>query len=148
MFEDTKQKVADLVEEPLRQESCELVEVVLSRYRNRWNLKLFIYSEAGTTIDECTRISRLVADIIDGTSLFESGYTLEVSSPGLDRPLKTACDFRCRVGETVRIDYADPQAEPDTAEIVAATDKGVRFRSDRDTFEVELAAIKKATIVF
>ncbi len=148
MFEDTKQKVADLIEEPLRREGCELVEVVLSRYRNRWNLKVFMYSEAGTTIDECRRVSRLVAEIIDGTSLFESGYTLEVSSPGLDRPLRTARDFRRRVGETVRIDYADLQTGPDTAEIVAATDKEVRFRSDQDTFEVELAAIKKATIVF
>ena len=148
MFEDIKQQVIDLIEKPLQQEGCELVDVVLSRYKSNLTLKLFIFSENGTTIDECARISRLVRDIIEGTMLFESGYTLEVSSPGLDRPLTMARDFKHRVGEMVRIDFVNPQKKQGTAEIVSATDSEVQFKDSTGVFTVNLAEIEKATIVF
>jgi ribosome maturation factor RimP len=148
MPENIKQQVLDLIEKPLQQEGCELVDIVLSRYRNNWTLRLFIFSDNGTTIDECARISRLVRDIIGGTTLLESGYTLEVSSPGLDRPLTTARDFKHRVGETVRIEFVDPQVKEGTAEIVSATDSEVQFKDSTGVFAVGLAEIEKATIVF
>jgi ribosome maturation factor RimP len=148
MPENIKQQVLDLIEKPLQQEGCELVDIVLSRYRNNWTLRLFIFSDNGTTIDECARISRLVRDIIGGTTLLESGYTLEVSSPGLDRPLTTARDFKHRVGETVRIEFVDPQVKEGTAEILSATDSEVQFKDSTGVFAVGLAEIEKATIVF
>ncbi|TET93819.1 MAG: ribosome maturation factor RimP [Candidatus Zixiibacteriota bacterium] len=148
MFEDIKQQFLDLIEKPLQQEGCELVDVVLSRYRNNWTLRLFIFSDNGTTIYECARISRIVRDIIEGTTLFESGYTLEVSSPGLDRPLTTARDFKHRVGEKVRIEFVDPHVKEGTAEIVSATDREVQFKNGTGVFTVGLAEIEKATIVF
>lgn len=148
MSDNIKQQVIDLIEKPLRQEGCELVDVVLSRYRNNWTLRLFIFSDTETTIGECSRISRLVRDIIEGTTLFESGYTLEVSSPGLDRSLTTARDFKHRVGETVRIEFVDPQVKEGTAEIVSATDREVQFKNSTGVFTVGLAEIEKATIVF
>jgi ribosome maturation factor RimP len=148
MSEDIKQQVIDLIEKPLRQEGCELVDFVLSRYRNNWTLRLFIFSDNGTTIDQCARISRIVRDIFEGTTLFESGYTLEVSSPGLDRPLTTARDFKHRVGETVRIQFVDPEVKDGTAEIVSATDSEVQFKNGTGVFTVGLAEIEKATIIF
>jgi len=148
MFEDIKQQFLDLIEKPLQQEGCDLVDIVLSRYRNNWTLRLFIFSDSVTTIDECARISRIVRDIIEGTTLFESGYTLEVSSPGLDRPLTTSRDFKHRVGETVRIEFVDPQVKEGTAEIVSATDREVQFKNGTGVFTVGLAEIEKATIVF
>ena len=148
MFEDIKQQFLDLIEKPLQQEGCELVDIVLSRYRNNWTLRLFVFSDNGTTIDECARISRIVRDIIEGTTLFESGYTLEVSSPGLDRPLTTARDFKHRVGETVRIEFVDPRLKEGTAEIVSATNGEVQFKDGTGVFTVGLAEIEKATIVF
>ncbi len=148
MSEDIKQQVIDLIEKPLRQEGCELVDIVLSRYRNNWTLRLFIFSDNGTTIDQCARISRIVRDIFEGTTLLESGYNLEVSSPGLDRPLTTARDFKHRVGETVRIEFVDPQVKEGTAEIVSATDSEVQFKNGTGVFTVGLAEIEKATIIF
>lgn len=148
MSEDIKQQVIDLIQKPLRQEGSELVDIVLSRYRNNWRLRLFIFSDNGTTIDQCARISRIVRDIFEGTTLFESGFTLEVSSPGLDRPLTTARDFKHRVGETVRIKFVDPQVKEGTAEIVSATDSEVQFKNGTGVFTVGLAEIEKATIIF
>lgn len=137
-----------MIEKPLRQERCEIVDLLLSRYRNNWTLKLFIFSEGGTTIDECARISRIVGDVIDGTSLFESGYTLEVSSPGLDRPLETARDFMYRIGETVIIEFEDPLKKQEKAVILSVTDSDVQFKNSTGVFTIGLAEIKKATIVF
>jgi ribosome maturation factor RimP len=89
-----------------------------------------------------------VRDIFEGTTLFESGFTLEVSSPGLDRPLTTARDFKHRVGETVRIQFVDPEVRRGTAEIVSATDSEVQFKNGTGVFTVGLAEIEKATIIF
>ncbi len=145
--DDIKRTVRRLVQEPLQYEGCDLVDVVVSRYRNNWTLRLFIYSERGTTINECARISRIAQDLIDGSALFESGYALEVSSPGLDRPLKSARDFQYRVGETVTIDFIDRRRTRSTAEIVSADDKEVRFKDGTGVFTVELSEIDKAKIV-
>ncbi|MFQ6008368.1 MAG: ribosome maturation factor RimP [Candidatus Zixiibacteriota bacterium] len=148
MFDEIKQRVRELIEKPLRDEGCELVDIVLARYKSRWTLKVFIFTEGGTTIGECTRISQIVGDIIDGTNLFDSGYTLEVSSPGLDRPLKEPRDFKYRVGETVTIDFVDPKKEKIRAEILSASDMEIQLKNSAGVFTVGLDEIEKATIVY
>ena len=148
MGEKTKQKVLDLIRQPLAIEGCEIADMALSQYKKSVTLRLFVYSERGTGLDECGRISRIVGDLIDGSDLFESGYLLEVSSPGLDRPLKTARDFKFRVGETVRVILAESDRKKLTAEIVGASDTDVEFRNDEGTFTMPLSQIEQAIIVF
>ena len=89
-----------------------------------------------------------MGDLIDGTDYFKSGYTLEVSSPGLDRPLQAARDFRFRIGETVKIEFVDRSRKKVEAEIVAATDAEVEFKNDDGQFKVGLDEIDKAKIIF
>ena len=148
MNDSVKNKVIELIEGPLTEEGCELADVVLSRYKNNSTLKIFVYSANGVDIDECARLSRIVGDVIDSADLLESGYTLEVSSPGLDRPLNTSCDFKYRVGETVRIHFIDPKRKKITAEIVSADENSVALKDENDTFEIELADIEKAKIIY
>jgi ribosome maturation factor RimP len=145
--EKAKQQVLDLISTPLAREGVEIVDTALGRYRNKWTLRLFIYSERGTTLDECARISRIVGDLIDGSNLFEAGYLLEVSSPGLDRPLKTAGDFRRRIGETITVQFADRARPKVTAEIVAATETEVLLRDSSGEMKVGLSEIEHAKIV-
>ncbi len=146
--EREKEQVVGLIEAPLRTEGYELADVVLSKYKNKSTLRLFVYGKNGTSIDECARLSRMVGEIIDGTDLFASGYTLEVSSPGLDRPLTTEQDFRYRVGETVRIEFADGKRKKIEAKIVAATADVVTFEVDGEPVDVPLEEIKSAKIIF
>ncbi|MBN1211474.1 MAG: ribosome maturation factor RimP [candidate division Zixibacteria bacterium] len=143
-----KNKVIELIEEPLSEKGCELADVVLSRYKNNSTLKIFVYSANGIDIDECARLSKVVGDVIDGTDLFENGYTLEVSSPGLDRPLKTSCDFKYRVGETVRVHFIDPKRKKITARIISVDENSVAFADDSEAYEIELADIEKAKIIY
>ncbi len=147
-IDELKAQVIAILEEPLRRERSELVDVALSRYKNNWTLRLFVYSEQGTTIEECARLSKIVGGIIDGTDYFESGYTLEVSSPGLDRPLTTATDFKFRRGETVRIEFVDRSRKKVTGEILDVSDDSVIFAGDSEQFTVRLDEIEKAKIIF
>ena len=147
-IDELKAQVIAILEEPLRRERSELVDVALSRYKNNWTLRLFVYSEQGTTFEECARLSKIVGGIIDGTDYFESGYTLEVSSPGLDRPLTTATDFKFRRGETVRIEFVDRSRKKVTGEILDVSDDSVIFAGDSEQFTVRLDEIEKAKIIF
>jgi ribosome maturation factor RimP len=144
---DDKQVVSGLLEGPLRDQNYELADVVVSKYRTAVTVRLFVYGENGVTIAECARLSRLVGDILDGAGLFENGYALEVSSPGLDRPLSTPRDYRYRIGETVRVLFQNGRDKL-TGEIVAVHDNLVEFKVDDDVITIDLADVKQAQIVF
>ncbi len=148
MTDKSKDRIIELIEKPLLEEGAELAGVALSRYKSSTTLRLFVYSERSVSVDECSRLSRLVGDLIDGTDLLSSGYTLEVSSPGLDRPLTTARDFKFRVGETVRLEFVDKGRKKLTAEIVAATDEQIELKNESGLISFGLAEIKQAKIVF
>ena len=84
------------VEPLLAAEGMGLADLQWSRRGQRWVLTLFVEHGGGVTLDDCARISRQVGERIEVDNLIEQAYTLEVSSPGLDRPLRTLADFdRC-----------------------------------------------------
>ena len=72
-------------------------------------VRLYLDAEAGITIDDCERVSRAVSELLDVEDPVAGRYTLEVSSPGLDRPLRTAAHFARFVGETVFVELVQPQ---------------------------------------
>jgi ribosome maturation factor RimP len=71
-------------------------------------VRLFIDAEAGITVDDCERVSRAVSELLDAEDPVPWQYTLEVSSPGFDRPLRTPEHFAPYVGETVFVELAQP----------------------------------------
>jgi ribosome maturation factor RimP len=74
-------------------EGMELVEIEYRRESRGWVLRLYIDKEDGVTLDDCTRISQEVGRSLDVEDFISPSYTLEVSSPGLDRPLRKEKDF-------------------------------------------------------
>ena len=79
---------------PIVQENrLELVDVEYKKEGKNWFLRIFIDKEGGITVDDCTQVSRRIEDLIEVEEVVPSSYTLEVSSPGLDRPLKKEKDF-------------------------------------------------------
>ena len=145
---EEKQIVSSLLDGPLRDQGYELADVVVSRYRTAVTVRLFVYGENGVTIAECARLSRFVGDILDGTELFVNGYALEVSSPGLDRPLLSPRDYRYRIGETVRVDFLDRGRGKLTGDIVAVLDDRVEFKVNDEVITIDLAEVKQAQIIF
>jgi ribosome maturation factor RimP len=92
-----------LVEPLLDAEGMSLVDIQWNRRGRRWVLTLFIDKEGGVSLDDCAQISRQVGERIDVENLIDHAYTLEVSSPGLDRPLRTLADYARFAEHLVRI---------------------------------------------
>ena len=148
MFDDTKQRLNDALTGPFEAAGFELAEVVLSQYKRSVTVRIFVYGANGVTIDDCAHLSRMAGDAIDGLELFTDGYNLEVSSPGLDRPLTTARDFKYRVGETVKVHFADKTRKAVKLDIVSVSDGCVEFKDTSGPVTIDLAEIEKAVIVF
>jgi ribosome maturation factor RimP len=96
-------KVRDFAEGLLPTMGLELVDVQFRREGHGWVLRLFIDREEGVTVDHCADVSREVGQFLDVEDLIDHPYHLEVSSPGLERPLKSVRDFQRFVGKKAKI---------------------------------------------
>ncbi len=72
-------------------------------------LRIYIDREGGVTVDDCEAVSRQVSAVLDVEDPIPGAYTLEVSSPGLDRPLRKEADFVRFAGEQVKLELALPK---------------------------------------
>jgi ribosome maturation factor RimP len=106
--EATIEAVRQVVIPVLEAEGMSLVDLQWNRRGRRWVLALFIDKEGGVTLDDCARISRQLGVRIEVDNLIDHAYTLEVSSPGLDRPLRTLLDYQRFQEHLVRITTATP----------------------------------------
>lgn len=89
---------------PLMEEHhFELVDVEFVKEAGTWFLRAYIDKPGGITIDDCEVISRALSDMLDEENFIEETYILEVSSPGLGRPLKKEKDFERSLGESVEV---------------------------------------------
>ena len=90
----TNAKLESLIEAACKANGVTLVESDMFRAGKRKTLRLYIDKPEGVTIDDCSNVSRHLSDALDlDPEVIEGAYTLEVSSPGLDRPLKSVADF-------------------------------------------------------
>jgi len=94
---------------PILQEmDLELVDIFYRREQGGWILRLIIDRENGVTLDDCTAVSREVSQLLDIEDIIEQVYNLEVSSPGLDRPLKSIGDFQRFTGRKAKVTTREP----------------------------------------
>lgn len=102
------ERVEQIVGPILARQGVELVEVRYLREQGYWTLKIFIDRPDGVSLDDCVRVSRSIEDVLDVEDMIPHRYRLEVSSPGLDRALKTESDFQRFFGRRVRIQTRQP----------------------------------------
>lgn len=89
-------------------EGVELVDVQYRREVGGWVLRVFLDKPGGITLEDCQRVSQQLGDLLDVEDPIEHAYTLEVSSPGLERPLAAEGDFARFAGRLVRLQTAVP----------------------------------------
>lgn len=92
----------------LTDQGLELVNVEFQRERWGWVLRLYIDRPGGVTLEDCQKVSEELGDHLDVADIIDYPYHLEVSSPGLDRPLARDADFVRFAGKTARIVTQDP----------------------------------------
>lgn len=89
---------------PLLEEyKFELVDVEYVKEGDTWYLRAYIDKEGGISVDDCEIVSRKLSDWLDKEDFISESYVLEVSSPGLGRPLKKEKDFARSIGKDVEI---------------------------------------------
>ena len=91
--EDYEQKTEKLLLPIIEANQFELVDVEYVKEGSNWYLRAYIDKEGGITVDDCEMVSRALSDLLDQKDFIEDAYILEVSSPGLGRPLKKEKDF-------------------------------------------------------
>ena len=93
----------------LEKQEFELVDVEYVKEAGNWYLRAYIDKEGGITVDDCESVSRTLSDWLDEEDFIEDSYTLEVSSPGLGRPLKKEKDLKRSLGEEVEVRLYKPR---------------------------------------
>lgn len=94
-------------------EGLELVDLEYVREREGWVLRLFIDKPGGRVgLDECSQVSRAVDPVLDVEDFIPQEYSLEVSSPGVDRPLRKPAHFERVKGQKVKVKTFGPLGEP------------------------------------
>lgn len=141
--DEVEERVRVLAEPVVARHGLELVELRVARGRTRL-VRLVVDREGGVDVETCARVSEDVSRLLDVDDPVPGRYTLEVSSPGLDRPLATAADFRRSAGRRVRAVLADGEVEGTIEEV---TEDRVRLATGGGAVDVPLADVVKATIV-
>jgi|SRR5579863_3983758 len=144
-----------LTEPYVRDAGFDLIEVTFGRESSGWVLRLFIDVPAGasTTVshDDCARVSRDVSAALDVADSIPHAYQLEVSSPGLDRPLRREGDFARFVGENARVKMSDEGGVDGrrnfSGTIRSAKDGRVEIECDGRSYLLPIDGIAKANLV-
>ena len=103
-----EQKLTDMLRPAVAETGKELLGVEFISAGNNSVLRLFIDHENGINVDDCAEVSRQVGAILDVEDPISSEYSLEVSSPGVDRPLFELSHFQQVIGETVNVKLSMP----------------------------------------
>ena len=143
------QSIADLIEPTLEGNGIELVDVEYKKTGKTWVLRVFIDKNQGVTVYDCQELSREIEDLIEIHELIDDHYVLEVSSPGLDRPLKKAADFLRNKGKRIQIKtYSPINNKKENVGTVIDFVNGTLFLEDKkNILKVSLTEIAQAKLI-
>jgi len=144
---DLQGKLLNLLEKHVEQMGYELVDLKVGGGKKRPKIQLFVDKPGGVTIGDCVSLSKYLNPILDVADLFPGSYIFEVSSPGLERPLKKFSDFQRFSGQFVKlvslthgfISGKLEKAEHNIIHVISENDK---------TYYIEFEDIKKANLWF
>ena len=125
-------RVRELIQPLLASRGVELVDLACHPGGGRLTLRLLVDTARGITIDELSGLNRSIGAVLEEHDVIPDRYLLEVSSPGLDRPLKTVADFERVIGRRVRVTTSAPVADghEHRGEVLGANEEAVVLRLD------------------
>ena len=140
-------KIKQAIEPYISNMGYEMADLSLSRTKNGWILRFLVDRPAGgISIQECAVLNEGLGGLLDKESILEEGYSLEVSSPGIDRPLVTKKDFLRIYGRWIRVFLNEPIKGKVEMEGILEAVKGdfLYLKSGKEIVEVSLDKVKKA----
>lgn len=133
-----KRTTGELVEPILDKHNLELYDIDYVKEGPDWFLRVFIDKETGVTLEECELVSMELSEKLDSADIIKGAYFLEVSSPGVERPLTTKEDFEKNIGKNVYVTlYVHIDGEKEFQGVLQ------NFENDTATIEYQVLARKK-----
>jgi ribosome maturation factor RimP len=131
-------------------EGIELVDIEYRRESRGWVLRLYLDRTGGVTLDDCTRISQEVGRSLDVEDLIQTPYTLEVSSPGLTRRLRTEKDFMNHQGGLIKVRTIRPidNRRQFKGKLLRVSENRIEIEIDGGVFQIPLSNVEKANLEF
>jgi ribosome maturation factor RimP len=145
----TEKAVFELCEPVTESYGLELVQVQYRREDHGWVLRILVDRPGGVSVDECGSLSREVSDLLDVEDFIDTSYNLEVSSPGLDRPLTKPEDFERFAGQEITVKTASPVDGRRNFKgiLEGIQDEVVMIESDGKKYELNWSLVLKANLV-
>ena len=150
------EQIEKLVQPLLEDLGCELVDLEYQREQRGWVLRFFLDKEGGINLDQCAMASREISSLMDVENIISTAYSLEVSSPGIERPLKKSPDFKRFIGQLAKIKTItsiDPDATGKNRKTFVGTLSGfegedvlLTLKNTTDAIRVPLQQIDKANL--
>ena len=143
-----RERLIGLIEPLLERLGYELVELEFSAGRAHGIVRVFIDKAEGVGVEDCERVSREVSALFDVEDPIPMGYTLEVSSPGFDRVLRTQAHFERFAGARVFVELKVPRSgrRRYTGTLVSVDGQGIAVEVDQQRVEIPYAEIGKARL--
>jgi len=147
-FEPLLQELYQTIEPILQSQGLELVDLEYKREAQGWVLRIFLDREGGITLEDCAEASRELGTILEVRDLIPNRYVLEVSSPGLTRPLKKLEDFDKYQNRAVKIKLSTPLEGRRNfkGKLLGRREDKVCLESEHQVFEIPIQNIAKANL--
>ena len=140
--------VSAIADPILSNEGMELIEIEYRRESKGWVLRLYIDKEGGVTLDDCTRISQEVGRSLDVEDFISTAYTLEVSSPGLARPLRKEKDFLKYRNHRIRLKTITPieHRRQFKGKLLGINENCIEIEMEEEVIQIPLSNLAKANL--
>src|SRR4030042_436166 len=141
-------RVRAIAEPILLDERMELVDIEYRRESKGWVLRLTLDKEGGVTLDDCTRVSQEMGRSLDIEDFIQTPYTLEVSSPGLTRSLKTEKDFMKYCDRLIKVKTVDPieNRRQFKGRLLGVSENRIEIEGEGGGFQISLSNVAKANL--
>lgn len=132
------QRLREMASPALAATGLELVDVETGQQGKRMMVRMLVDKPGGVGVDDCAELNRFLSDLLDVHDPLEGSYILEVSSPGLDRPLKKPADFAWAVGKEVKLTMKSPGQGKNVFRGLLADFDGTTLTLEENDHQVEL----------
>lgn len=140
-------EIEDKIDKLMQSLQCDLYDIAFLKENDTDILRISILAKDGnTTLDKCQEASELLSPLLDVYDLIKDKYTLEVSSPGIERVLKDVRNFRLSVGEEVKV--KTESKDEFRAIIKEANEEGVVFKTEEEERFYPYTSLKKVKTIF
>ncbi len=149
MRKDVENKLEELCRPVARSMGLEVVQVQYRHESEGWVLRILVDKDVGVTVDECGSLSRELSDVLDVEDLIENHYRLEVSSPGLDRPLVSLNDFEKYAGNQINLTTKRPidGQRNFKGQLIGVKENLVLLKNNGDSHELEWSEVEHANLI-